>query len=82
MKHNTKGKTHYNMKTYRGVDVKIHVFLTLRDSNSNPSVSQPVASRYIDYAMYRFILTVLNITLLKIKLNKNIARQCFGPKSK
>jgi hypothetical protein len=32
-------------------DVEKRKFLTLRGSNSDPSVVQPVASRYTDYAI-------------------------------
>jgi hypothetical protein len=32
-------------------DLEKRKFLTLRDSNSDPSVVQPVASRYTDYAI-------------------------------
>jgi hypothetical protein len=45
-------------------DVEKRKFLPYRDSNSDPSVIQPVASRYTDYAILEPIFSGIKILKL------------------
>jgi hypothetical protein len=55
-------------------------FLTLQDSNSDPSVVQPAASRYTDYAIpvplevVRIILNRFNQVVVWIQLAQNMVQ--------